>query len=251
MGNIDLNCDLGEGFEAHEKKRDEDVLQYVTSANIACGFHAGDAGTMQTTVRLAKERNVAIGAHPGLPDFEGFGRREMHITPERAYALTIYQTGALQAFAEAAGTRIRHVKPHGALYTMAAKDPELARAIAEAVWDVKGDMLLYGLAGSELIKAGEKVGLNVVSEVFADRVYQADGTLKSRQEHGAVITDRAQAMEQVRDMVLHKKVKTIAGTYIDIEADSICVHGDNEEAVHFARSIREFLMRENIALKSP
>ncbi|WP_102336264.1 LamB/YcsF family protein [Salimicrobium jeotgali] len=247
---IDLNCDMGEGFGVYNKGRDREVLDHVTSANIACGFHAGDSRLMKETVRMAAEKNVAVGAHPGLPDLAGFGRRKMDITPEDAYDFVLYQTGALQAFAEAEGTRLQHVKPHGALYNTAAKDAELAQAIAEAVRDA-GGMMLYGLAGSELLKAGKNAGLTVVSEVFADRLYQPDGTLTPRKEKGAVITDRDQALEQVRDMVLHQRVRTGEGTTIDIQADSVCVHGDNSEAVDFTRSIRKFLEDNDISMKAP
>ncbi|SDJ51178.1 LamB/YcsF family protein [Salimicrobium halophilum] len=251
MSVIDLNCDMGEGFGVYTKGKDEEVLSYVTSANIACGFHAGDPMTMKKTVQMAAEKNVAIGAHPGLPDLAGFGRRKMDITPEDAYALTMYQTGALEAFAEAAGTSLQHVKPHGALYNMAATDASLAKTIAEAVRDAKGDVILYGLAGSELIKAGELAGVRTVSEVFADRTYQADGTLTPRTQEGAVIKDSEKALQQVNDMVFDQKVRTIDGEYIGIKAESVCIHGDNEEAIDFARFIRNALTDEGIKVTAP
>ena len=180
MHRIDMNCDLGESFGAYTIGNDAAILPFVTSANIACGFHAGDPGVMRKTVRLALDCHVALGAHPGLCDLQGFGRRKMDISPQEAYDLVLYQIGALYAFIRAEGAVMQHVKPHGALYNMAAKDSKLAEAIAEAVYKVEPELILFGLSGSELIRAAKKTGLQTAEEVFADRSYQADGTLTPR-----------------------------------------------------------------------
>ncbi len=194
---VDLNCDMGESFGAYSLGHDEAILPFVTSANIACGYHAGDPAVMKRTVRLALRHGVAIGAHPGLPDLVGFGRRDMAISPEEAYDITVYQLGALAAFAHAEGGTVHHVKPHGALYNMAAVNPALAEALAEAVYRVQPTAALYGLAGSALIGAGQKLGLATAQEVFADRTYQADGTLTPRRHPNALLTDPAAAIAQV------------------------------------------------------
>ncbi|MRX74122.1 5-oxoprolinase subunit PxpA [Bacillus lacus] len=245
---VDINCDLGESFGAYTLGRDAEILDYVTSANIACGFHAGDPATMRKTVKMAMEKNVAIGAHPGLQDLAGFGRRDMNLSPQEAYDLVLYQIGALSAFVKAEGGSIQHVKPHGALYNMAAKSAPLAEAIAEAVYKVNPDMIFFGLAGSELIKAGEKAGLRTGSEVFSDRTYQPDGTLTSRREPNALITDQNQAVSQVIKMVRNQKVSTAGGPEIDIKADTICIHGDGEHALDFARHITEALKKAGITI---
>lgn len=180
MYTVDINCDMGESFGSYKLGRDEEILDYVTSANIACGFHAGDPSTMKRTVQMALEKNVGIGAHPGVQDLVGFGRREINLSPEEAYDIVVYQIGALYAFVKSEGGKIQHVKPHGALFNMAAKDAQLAEAIAEAVYKVDPEMILFGLAGSELVKAGKKIGLRTANEVFSDRTYQQDGSLTSR-----------------------------------------------------------------------
>ncbi len=180
MNKIDLNCDMGESFGAYQMGRDKEILDYVTSANIACGFHAGDPATMRRTVRLALGKNVGIGAHPGLPDLVGFGRRPMEISPQEAYDLVVYQIGALYGFVKAEGGQLQHVKPHGALFNMAVKDADLSEAIAEAVYKVDPELILFGLPGSELVNAGKKASLRTASEVFSDRTYQEDGSLTSR-----------------------------------------------------------------------
>jgi len=250
MAFVDLNCDMGESFGAYRLGRDEEMIRYVTSANIACGFHAGDAGTMRKTVRLALEHGVAVGAHPGLQDLVGFGRRRMEISPREAYDIVVYQIGALLGFVKAEGGTLAHVKPHGELYNMAAKSAELAEAIAEAVYRVDPELILFGLAGSELIKAGERIGLRTASEVFADRTYQADGSLTPRREPDALITDEKRSLAQVIRMVKEGKVWTQQQTDISIKADTICVHGDGARAVEFARGIRAALAEAGIVVQS-
>lgn len=231
MKKVDLNCDLGESFGTYQKGRDEEILDFVTSANIACGYHAGDPSVMRKTVKLALEKEVGIGAHPGLPDLMGFGRRPMQISPEEAYEMVVYQVGALYGFVKAEGGTMQHVKPHGGLYNMAAKDGKIADAIAEAVYDINPDLILFGLSGSELVKAGERAGLRTASEVFSDRTYQEDGSLTSRTLPNALIEEEEQSVEQVVRMVLEGKVKCLQGMDIPIKADTICIHGDDH--THF------------------
>lgn len=243
---IDLNSDLGEGFGAWRMGDDDAILEQVSSANIACGFHAGDPSVMRRTVRLATQRGVAIGAHPSLPDLQGFGRREMRVTPEEVYDFVLYQVGALQAFCRACGTVLSHVKPHGALYNMAASDEALARAIAHAVRDFDPDLVLFGLAGSALVRAGCEAGLPVAHEVFADRTYQADGSLTPRTRADALLDDPALAWKQVRSMVFEGAVTAIGGTRISIRADTLCLHGDGAAAVELARSLRRALQAEGV-----
>ncbi|WP_439882516.1 LamB/YcsF family protein [Pontibacter sp. MBLB2868] len=247
---VDLNCDLGESFGAYRIGNDEAILDHVTSANIACGFHAGDPLVMQRTVALAAHKAVAIGAHPGLPDLVGFGRREMAVTPQEVYAMTVYQIGALQAFIQAAGSSLHHVKPHGALYNMAAVNADIAEAIAEAILKVCPDTVLYGLAGSKMIEAAQQLNLKTAQEVFADRTYQADGTLTPRSQPGALITDKHKAAQQVIKMVKEGKVVTMQGTEITIQADTICIHGDGAHALDFARFISQTLTQENITVQA-
>ncbi|NTU29907.1 LamB/YcsF family protein [Brevibacillus sp. HB1.1] len=242
METVDLNCDMGESFGAYQLGNDQEILPYITSANVACGFHAGDPGTMRKTVQMALEAGVAIGAHPGFADLVGFGRRNMEISPEEAYELVLYQIGALQAFVRAEGGVMHHVKPHGALYNMAATRPALAESIALAIYKVNPELVLYGLAGSELTRAGEKIGLATAHEVFADRTYQQDGTLTPRSQPNAMITDQQQSLQQVIRMVSKGLVLTQQGVDIPIQADTICIHGDGAHALEFAQSIREALV---------
>ncbi|UOR11510.1 LamB/YcsF family protein [Halobacillus amylolyticus] len=246
---VDINCDMGESFGAYKMGRDEEILDYVTSANIACGFHAGDPSTMRKTVKLALEKNVGIGVHPGLQDLAGFGRRNIAISPKEAYDLVVYQIGALSSFVKAEGGRIQHVKPHGALFNMAAKDAELSESIAEAVYNVDPGMILFGLSGSELVKAGEKVGLKTANEVFSDRTYQMDGSLTSRTESNALITDPEEAIKQVIRMVKEKQVMSAQGSDVEIQADTICIHGDGVTALDFAKNISASLREADIAVK--
>lgn len=247
---VDLNCDLGESFGAYQIGNDQEMLNFVTSTNIACGFHAGDPSVMRKTVKFALAKNVAIGAHPGLPDLAGFGRRNMAISSDEAYDMVLYQLGALNAFVQAEGGRLNHVKPHGALYNMAAKDPVLATAIAKAIAKFDGELYLYGLAGSELIKAGEGAGLRVRHEVFADRTYQEDGTLTPRSMANALITDAGDAIAQVVRMIKQGEVHTIQGQSISIQADTVCIHGDGEHALQFAQHIGNVLQKEGIHITS-
>lgn len=246
---VDLNCDMGESFGAYTLGNDEAILTYVTSTNIACGYHAGDPAVMRKTVELALQKKVAIGAHPGLPDLAGFGRREMAISAQEAFDMTVYQVGALWGFVNAAGGSLYHVKPHGALYNMAAVNAGLAEAIAEAVYKVYPAAVLYGLAGSELIKAGKKLGLRTANEVFADRTYQQDGTLTSRRLPNAMITNHEEAVRQVIRMVKEGKVRSQQGTDAAIQADTICIHGDGPHALEFARYIRQVLVTESITVQ--
>lgn len=246
---LDLNCDMGESYGAYRLGNDADILPWVTSANIACGFHAGDQATMRATVKLAMDSGVAIGAHPGLPDLAGFGRRAMEISPKEAYEMVVYQIGALWAFARSEGAAMRHVKAHGALYTMAAVNRGLAEAVAEAVYRVDPELILFGLSGSEIVRAGEKLGLRTANEVFADRTYQADGTLTPRSSPGALIADEAAAIAQVIRMVAEGKVRTRQATDIDIRADTVCIHGDGADAPAFARGIRQALAESGISVQ--
>jgi 5-oxoprolinase (ATP-hydrolysing) subunit A len=239
--NIDLNCDLGESFGTYTKGNDQKILEKITSANIACGFHAGDPQTMRRTVSLALKNGVKIGAHPGYPDIEGFGRRNMDISPDEIYSLILYQTGALYGVVKAQGGHLSHVKPHGALYNRAATDKAAARAISQAVFDFDRSLTLFGLANSEMITAGNEIGLRTASEVFADRTYQSDGSLTPRTKEGAVIHDEEQALSQVVKMVNEKKVISIDGVEIPISADTVCLHGDNEKALAFADKIVKVL----------
>ena len=250
MTTIDLNCDLGESFGHYKLGENTAILKYITSANIACGFHAGDPSVMRETVARCIEHQVSIGAHPGLPDLVGFGRREMAISPTEAYDLTVYQIGALHAVATSQGGTIRHVKPHGALYNMAAKNPALAEAIAKAVYDVSPNLILFGLAGSELITAGQKYGLPIANEVFADRTYTNDGTLTPRSYNNAVITSDEAALAQVLQMVKTQTVNATSGETVSLQADTICLHGDGEKAVVFAKMISETLTAEGIDIKA-
>jgi len=248
---IDLNCDMGEGFGAWSMGADAAVLQYVSSANVACGFHAGDPTIMRRTVAGALDRGVAVGAHPAFQDLHGFGRRAMQVAPEEAYALVLYQVGALSGFCRALGGQLSHVKPHGALYNMAAKDALLADAIARAVRDFDPRLILFGLAGSELVRVGRKIGLTTANEVFADRTYQADGTLTPRSKPGAIISDLSEALAQVERMMRHGSILALDGTEVAIEADTVCIHGDEPDAARFARELRALLAQLGIAIRAP
>lgn len=247
---IDLNCDLGEAFGNYSFGGDKDIIPLITSANIACGFHAGDENVMNETIQLAKENNVGIGAHPGLPDLQGFGRRKMDIKPKEIYNLVVYQLGALNGFCKIHGTRINHVKPHGALYNMGAKNKEIAQAIALAVYDFDKSLVLVGLSNTLLISEAEALGLRTASEVFADRRYEDDGQLVSRQESDATITNTDEALQQVLKMVTENKVVSKNGKEIDLQADTICVHGDGAHTLDFVTQIRKKLTKEGIDIQS-
>ncbi|MCE5089835.1 5-oxoprolinase subunit PxpA [Staphylococcus devriesei] len=247
---IDLNCDLGEAFGNYSCGGDADIIPLITSANIACGFHAGDENVMNETVKLAKEHGVGIGAHPGLPDLKGFGRRNMDIAPNEIYNLVVYQLGALNGFCKIHGTRINHVKPHGALYQMGARDKTIAHAIAQAVYDFDPELIFVGLSNTLLISEAQNVGLKVASEVFADRRYEDDGQLVSRKEKDASITNTEEALNQVIKMVTENKVVSKNGKEIDLQADTICVHGDGAHALEFVTQIRKKLTKEGIDIQS-
>lgn len=246
MKQIDLNADLGESFGAWRMGDDAGVMPWITSANIACGFHAGDPVIMQRTLALCVQHGVALGAHPALPDLQGFGRRSIKISAEEAYALTLYQIGALTAFAHAAGSRLRHVKPHGALYNMAARDRALADAIAHAVQDSDRALILVGLAGSTLVDAGRALGLATAREGFCDRRYRSDGSLTPRSEPGAVIEDVDAAIAQAVLIATRQQAVAADGTPVHIEADSLCVHGDRGNAAEFAQGLRQALERAGV-----
>ncbi|WNB92612.1 5-oxoprolinase subunit PxpA [Bacillus sp. NEB1478] len=249
MSVIDINCDMGESFGAYRIGTDEEIVKYVTSANVACGFHAGDPATMFKTVKLALEHNVGIGVHPGLPDLAGFGRRNIDITPQEAYEMVVYQIGSLWAFVKAEGGKLQHVKPHGALYNMAAVNNDLSEAIAEAVYKVNPELILFGLANSELVKTGEKIGLRTASEVFADRTYQQDCTLTSRKLPNCMIENDDEAVAQVIRMAKEGKVLTQQDVDVDIKADTVCIHGDGAHALSFAKKIRETLENSGITVR--
>lgn len=239
---MDINSDMGEGFGAWEMGNDALLLDYITSTNIACGWHAGDPARMKKLVALATQKKVRIGAHPGLPDLEGFGRREMAISEQDAYNYVLYQAGALQAFVKAAGNTLHHVKPHGALYNQAARDMKLARGIARAVKDLGNDVILYGLAGSCLVDAAKELDIPVWQEVFADRRYSKEGFLVPRGQAGAMIEDESEALKQVLEMAKTGKVIAIDGSEVSIKADTLCIHGDNPHAIEFAKKIKAALL---------
>lgn len=248
MYKVDLNSDLGESFGAWKMGSDELVIKKVTSVNIACGWHAGDPIVLDKTLKLAAESGVGAGAHPGYPDLMGFGRRNLAASPAEVKAYVTYQLGAFAAFAKAHGMKIQHVKPHGAMYNMAGKDIELARAICEAVARFDDSIILMGLAGSKLIEAAEEIGLRTASEVFADRGYNEDGSLADRRKPGAFIEDENIAIERVIRMIKEGKVEAITGKDIDVKCQSICVHGDGEKALAFVSRIREELDANGIEI---
>lgn len=250
MYKVDLNCDLGESFGPYKIGMDEEILKFITSANIACGFHAGDPAVMRKTVKLALENGASIGAHPGLPDLVGFGRRNISVSPQDVYDMVVYQVGALSAFVKAEGGKMQHVKPHGALYNMVAKDQGLSQAVANAIYKVDSELILFGLSGSQLIKAGEDAGLRTASEVFSDRTYQKDGSLTPRTSSDALITNSEDAIKQVIKMVIEEKVHCQQGFDIPIKADTICIHGDGVHALTFAQEINKQLKAYNISVKN-
>lgn len=249
MLKIDLNCDLGESFGSFKVGQDEKVLDLITSANIACGYHAGDHNVMARTVELCVEKNVAIGAHPGFNDLFGFGRRNIQASPNDIYNSVVYQVHALSGFCKIKGGKMQHVKPHGALFNMASVNKQLAEAIAEAVYDTDPTLILFGLSGSELIRAGEKLGLTVANEVFADRTYLPDGTLTPRTEPNALIKDVDEACERVVTTVKEGVTTAVDGTIIPLQADTICVHGDEPSALLFVQKLRLALLDERILIQ--
>ncbi len=237
---IDLNSDMGESYGIYSLGADEEILRWVTSANVACGWHGGDPQVMRQTVQRAKACQVAVGAHPSYPDLLGFGRRPMVLTRAEARDYMLYQIGALRAFTDAAGLSLQHVKPHGALYNVAVKDRELSLGIAEGVADAGGDLILVGLPDSEIVKAGTAVGIRVAREAFGDRAYNEDGTLVSRKLPGSLISDPDAVAERVLGFV-HGRVRAITGKEIALAADTICLHGDTPGAGRIARTVREAL----------
>ena len=243
---IDLNCDIGESFGQYKLGDDEAIMPFITSANIACGFHAGDPLVMQSTIRLAKKYNVAIGAHPSWNDLQGFGRREMNLSAEETEALVLYQLGALAGFAKADGVELHHVKPHGALYNQAAKDRILADAIACAVKAFSADLILIGLAGSRLVEAGAELGLRVANEAFPDRNYNPDGTLASRKQANAIIELPDEAAAHA--LMLVQNGIDFAGRHVNV--GTLCLHGDNIHAAENAKRIREVLRQNEILVEA-
>ena len=237
MMTVDLNCDMGETPGNQPGSDDEQILPYVTSANIACGFHAGDALRMHLTVQAALRHGVAIGAHPGLPDLDGFGRREQFISPEEAYQITLYQIGALHGFVRAAGGTLHHVKPHGALYNMAARDIKLAEAIVAAVYDFDPSLTIYALAGSKMVQAARNRGLSVAAEGFIDRTYQPDGTLTPRTQSNALLTSIQQIVNQ--------------SVILSNQMDTLCIHGDAPHAIEVAKAVHHALTTAGIQLQAP
>lgn len=246
LTSVDINCDIGEGCG-----NDAELMRHISSANIACGFHAGDEATMRQTVELALENGVAVGAHPGYRDRENFGRTEMSLTRDEVRRLILDQLESLLAVCDELGAEMHHVKPHGALYNQAAKDVELASAIAEAVSQFDRDLIFYGLSGSSMIAEAERIGLKTASEVFADRTYRSDGTLTPRSQSNALIFETETSVTQVLDMVKYGRVRSTEAVMVPIKTETVCIHGDGPNAVFFAKLIRERLTAEGVTIASP
>jgi UPF0271 protein len=251
MKKIDLNCDMGESYGAWKMGADAEVMPYISSANIACGFHAGDPATIRKTVRLAVDRGVAVGAHPSLPDLMGFGRRAMRISPQDMYDLIIYQAGAVEAFARVAGTKLHHVKCHGALYNMSVMDEALSEAMVRAVKDLGSGVILYALSGSKTLEAAKKSGIRVSGEVFGDRGYSDDGTLAPRDKPGGMIEDAGASVKQVLGMIEGGYVTSLEGKRVAVSADTLCLHGDQPGAVVFAQTLRKVFSEKGITVAAP
>jgi len=250
MLSVDLNCDMGESFGAWQMGSDAELMDYVSSVNVACGFHAGDASVIRQTIETAITKKVRVGAHPSFPDLQGFGRREMKMPPEEIFDIVLYQIAALKGMCEALGGQLHHVKPHGALYNQAATDKIIAGAIAAAVKAIDGNLIFYGLANSFLISEAEKLNLKTASEVFADRTYQPDGTLTPRTEPEALIETVEKSCEQVLEMISAQTVTATSGEKISIKADTVCIHGDGAHALSFARAINRMLGEKGIRIKA-
>ena len=248
MYRVDLNSDLGESFGRYTLGNDDKIIPLVTSANVACGYHASDPVVMDKTIAMAAAAGIQAGAHPGFPDLMGFGRRNMAVTAEEAYAYTMYQLGALDGFLRAHGMKMQHVKPHGAFYNMAAKDYAMSKAICQAVKDFDDSLIVLALSGGELARASLDLGLRTAQEVVADRAYEEDGTLVNRRKEGAMITDENEAIARVVRMVKEQKVTAITGKDIPIKADSVCVHGDGAKALAFVEKIRAELTKEGVTI---
>jgi len=245
---IDLNCDMGESFGVYRYGADEEIIQEITSANIACGWHAGDPLVMDHTIQLCKSHKVAAGAHPGFPDLLGFGRRNMMVSAKEIRNYIIYQIGALQGFAHSQGINLAHVKPHGNLYNMAAKDSSMAAAIAEGVKAIDPNLILVGLAGSLLCQEGQKAGLRIAQEVFADRAYRADGSLVPRGEPGAMIHSTEEAVQRMIQLIETGYMTAIDGTRLKMDAHTICMHGDTPGAATYAKAIRQMLESKGVQI---
>ncbi|MCW3981949.1 MAG: LamB/YcsF family protein [Candidatus Bathyarchaeota archaeon] len=247
---IDINCDLGESFGAFRVGNDAEMMPFITSANVACGFHGGDPNVIAETVNLAKENGVAVGAHPGFPDLVGFGRRHMELSKKEVRNMVIYQLGALEAFAKASNVKLRHVKPHGALYNVAAKDKALAGAIIDAVSTVDPKLVLFAMAGSRIAKMASKAGLRVAQEAFIDRAYNPDGSLVPRTSAGAVVEDEKLAVKRAIQMVKEEAVKAIDGRLIEFrELHTLCVHGDTSNSLEIAKSVKSALLNAHIQVR--
>lgn len=246
MIRIDLNADMGESFGIYKIGNDEELMKYITSANIACGMHGGDPIVMDKTVCLAKQNGVSIGAHPGYPDLQGFGRRKMDMSLKEIECFVLYQLGSISAFCRSNGVELKHVKPHGVLYNLASEDIDIALSIANAVKMFDANLILVGLYNSQLIQAGKQVSLKTAREVFADRAYDDNGLLVSRKFSGSVFDSIDKVIEQAVNIIKYNKVKTINGNIIDIYGDTLCIHGDNPKAVEFANSIVEEFKKNSI-----
>lgn len=251
MSKIDLNCDMGESFGAWKMGDDFALMDFVSSINIACGFHAGDSTVIRKTVEKAVKKYLAVGAHPSFPDLQGFGRREMKMSETEIFDIVLYQVSAVKGICEAFGAKLRHVKPHGALYNQAAKDEKIAKAIAEAVKMIDKNLIFYGLSGSFLISEAEKIGLKTASEVFADRTYQPDGSLTPRSLENALIENAETSLDQVLQMINSQTVTATNGEIIPIKAETICIHGDGKNALEFAKTINKTLKDAGITIESP
>ena len=247
---IDLNSDLGESFGNYKIGNDSEVMKYITSANIACGFHAGDPLVIEKTIKLAMENKVAPGAHPGYPDLVGFGRRSLNLSDEELSSMIKYQVGAVKAITESLGIRLQHVKLHGAMYNDMAFNYNKAKVAAEAIIRIDPDLIFVGLAGSEMIKAAEDIGLKTANEFFADRAYNDDGTLVSRSIEGSVIHNTEVCLNRIEKLIKSNSVLSINNKEIKIIADTICVHGDNENAVDFVKNLNGFLNEKGIKLRN-
>jgi UPF0271 protein len=250
MKRIDLNCDMGESYGAWTMGADAEVMPHISSANVACGFHGGDPATIRKTVRLALDNGVAVGAHPSLPDIQGFGRRVMKISPQDMYDLVVYQAGAVEGFARAAGSRLHHIKCHGALYNMAATDDALSEAMARAARDL-GNVMIYALSNSRMIAMVKKLGVPVAGEVFADRGYSDDGTLAPRDKPGGMIEDAAKSVKQALAMVEEGYVTSLSGKRVPVAADTMCLHGDQPGAAVFAKALRKAFSDRSISVAAP
>ena len=249
MKRIDLNCDMGESYGAWTMGADAQVMPHISSANIACGFHGGDPATIRKTVRLAIDHGVTIGAHPSLPDIQGFGRRVMKISPQEMYDLVVYQAGAVEGFARAAGSRLHHIKCHGALYNMAANDEGLSDAMARAAKDLGA--MLYVLSKSTNYDVAKRLGVRVCGEVFADRGYSDDGTLAPRDKPGGMVEDADKAVAQALAMVEDGYVTSLSGKRVPVAVDTLCLHGDQPGAAAFARALRKAFAERNITVAAP